>query len=63
MLKKLVSVYSNAFEEISKAESLYFYDEKYLNRLTKKAVNDYKKNKLIEANSIDEALKKFSKRK
>jgi ABC-type transporter MlaC component len=62
-LKKLLEAYAKAFEQINNAEALYFYDEKYLDKLVKKALRDYKNGKCIAAQSIIQAIKKFSAKK
>lgn len=55
--------YSDAYvtivEEITKAETDFPYDYNYIDRLTREAVSSHRERKTIEAESIDEALKKF----
>lgn len=55
--------YSDAYvtivEEITKAETDFPYDYNYIDRLTREAVSAHRGGKTIEAESVDEALKKF----
>jgi len=55
--------YSDAYmtivEEITKAEADFPYDYDYIERLTKDAVFTHRKGGTIEAESVDEALRKF----
>lgn len=54
-LKQYHSAYIKIVKEITKAERAYPYDYKYIDRLAKKA----KKEKWIEAKSVDGALAKM----
>lgn len=55
--------YSDAYmtivEEITKAETDFPYDYNYIDRLTREVVSAHRRGETIEAESIDEALKKF----
>lgn len=62
-LKEYSSAYLKIVEEIAKTDLPYLYDYRYINDLTKQALKDFKKEKCIEAESVDEALEKFRKRK
>lgn len=57
-LKQRSSAYLRMAEEIVKAERVYPYDYKYIDRLAREA----KKGKWVEAKSVDEALSKTKKR-
>lgn len=57
-LRQHHSAYIKIVEEIAKAEHAYPYDYKYIDRLARKA----KKEKWIEAKSVDEALVKMKRR-
>lgn len=61
-LKQYASAYFKIVDEIEKVESIYLYDEKFVKSLAKKAREDFKKGKCIEAASVNEALAKFKKK-
>lgn len=57
-LRQYHSAYIKIVEAITKAERAYPYDYKYLGRLARKT----KKEKWVEAKSVDEALAKMKRR-
>lgn len=57
-LRQHSSAYLRMAEEIVKAERVYPYDYKYIDRLTREA----KKGKWFEAKSVDEALAKMKRK-
>lgn len=57
-LRQYHSAYIKIVEEITKAERAFPYDYKYIGHLARKA----KKEKWIEAKSVDEALAKMKKK-
>lgn len=57
-LKQRSAAYLRMAEEIAKAERVYPYDYKYIDRIAREA----KKGKWVEAKSVDEALSKTKKR-
>lgn len=62
-LKQQSSLFAKIAEEIAKADFIYPYDYKYIDKIEKKALLDFKKGKCVKANSIDSALIKFGKNK
>lgn len=57
-LRQYHSAYIKIAEEIAKAERAYPYDYKYIADITRKS----KKEKWVEAKSVDEAMAKIKKR-
>jgi hypothetical protein len=57
-LQQYKSAYFAILETITKNEPEYEYDIEYIDKLSKRAMKDYKSGKCIEAGSIDEALVK-----
>lgn len=57
-LRQYHSAYIKIVEEITRAERAYPYDYKYIDRLAREA----KKEKWLEAKSVDEALVKMKRR-
>jgi len=56
MLKKYATAYFKIIEEITKTETLYPYDYKYIQKLTNQALKELRQGKCFKAESIDEAL-------
>lgn len=61
-LKRQSSLFLKIAEEIATAGFAYPYDYDYVNKLTKKAAEDFKRGKCVKANSIDDALVKSRKK-
>lgn len=61
-LKHLSSAYVKIAQQIVEAERFYPYDYLWIRGLKKQALAAHRQKKTIEADSIDEALKKFSQR-
>lgn len=61
-LKRYSSAYLKIVEEITEAEKDYPYDYDYIGKLTRQVKLDFKKGRVIEADSVDEALAKFHKK-
>jgi len=62
-LKQHSTAYLKIVEEITKAELFFPYDYKYIKNLTNQALKEFKEGKCIEAETVDEALMRFRKRK
>ena len=65
ILKRQSSAYFKIAEEITKDEmksALYLYDYKYIKSLIKQTLDDFKKGKCVEADSIDKAVVKARKK-
>lgn len=61
-LKHLSSAYVNIAQQIAGAERFYPYDYLLIQNLKTQARAAHKQKKTIEADSIDEALKKFARK-
>lgn len=57
-LRSFSTAYVKIAEDVSLAERNFPYDYKYIDRLTKMALREYKNGEGIEAESIDVAIRK-----
>ena len=61
-LKHFSAAYLKIAEEIISADRTYPYDYKFIRNLIRQARGDYKRDRFIEAESVDKALTKFNKK-
>jgi hypothetical protein len=61
-LKRYSSAYLKIASEMADAEKEYPYDYKYVGSIVKESKSAHKKGRSVEAGSIGEALRKFSRR-
>lgn len=62
-LKQYSSAYMRIAKEIARAELAYPYDYSYIRALTRGALTEHRKGKSIIASSVDEALKRFRRKR
>jgi hypothetical protein len=61
-LKRFSSAYVRIARQIVEAERFYPYDYPWIQNLKKQALLEHRRKKTIEAESVDKALKKFSRK-
>jgi len=62
-LKQYSAAYINIAKEITRAERVYPYDYSYIRMLSREALAEHRKKKSIIAPSVDEALKRFRRKR